>query len=333
MKNKRILILSLLIVFLLSIIGTMIYIYIPKKTKQKCNEISKIILQNKSACKTCPNGLKEILLEKRNEIWYVNKDFKAKENDVSRLLSTIEYMEIKRPVGVLERENILKRMDVQRTTVKLFCNEKLFKKILVGGNASDGLGTYMIIEDSLESEPYVFHLPGHNGFLNSRFSCEEVNWRDKTIWDLTYGEIKKIEIIYPDSISSFDIEKNGDEYRFMQKTEKDTTINWENIKSYFNNFGWNELHMSCEKILADNKNFSTNEIKQRKPFFEISITLTNDSIINLKGIRKNSSERGRTQNSEYDTERFYGVIKNDLLLIQYQKFNEILKRNNDFYIQ
>ena len=33
-------------------------------------------------------------LGKKNEIWYVNKDFKAKENELNRLLNTIEYMEI-----------------------------------------------------------------------------------------------------------------------------------------------------------------------------------------------------------------------------------------------
>jgi len=329
MKKNKILILSLLITVLLSIIGTMIYIYIPKKAKKKCNEISKIILQNKSACETCPNGLKEVSLEKKNGIWYVNKNFKAKEKDVDRLLHTIENMEIKRPVGVLERENILKRMDVQRTTVKLFCNDILSKNILVGGNASNQLGTYMIIEDTLESEPYVFHLPGHNGFLNSRFSCEEINWRDKTIFNFSISEVKKVEIIYPDSISSFNIEKNGHEYIFMTKTEKDTTINWKNIKSYFENFE----NKSCEKILTDNSEFSTEEIKKRKPFFELYITLKNDSIVNLQGIRKNSSEKGRTKNLPYDTERFYGKINNDLLLIQYQIFNEILKKNNDFYIK
>ena len=329
MKKNKVLILSLSITILLSIIGTMIYIYMPKKVEKKCNEISKIILQNKSACKTCPNGLKEVSLERKNGIWYVNKNFKAKEKDIDRLLHTIENIEIKRPVGVLERENILKRMDVQRTTVKLFCNEILLKNILVGGNTSNQLGTYMIIEDTLDSEPYVFHLPGHNGFLNSRFSCEEINWRDKTIFNFSASEVKKIEITYPDSISSFNINKNENEYIFMQKSKKDTTLNWEKIKSYFENFE----NISCEKILTDNSEFSTEEIKKRTPFFELSITLKNDSIVKLQGIQKNSSEKGRTKDLPYDTERFYGKINNDLLLIQYQKFNEILKKHNDFYIK
>ena len=54
---------------------------------------------------------------------------------------------------------------------------------------------------------------------------------------------------------------------------------------------------------------------------------------NEKGIRKNSSQRGRTQNLKYDTERFYGEINNDLLLIQYQNFNEILKINEALNIE
>ena len=54
-------------------------------------------------------------------------------------------------------------------------------------------------------------------------------------------------------------------------------------------------------------------------------TLKSRRKINLKGIRKKSSEKGRSQNQKYDPERFYGLFNNKLILIQYQQFEKILK--------
>ena len=326
---------------LILILGIIIYLFLTKNDlgkeilnineKREVKEIRKIILKNKTACPTCPNGVKEVLLEKKDTNWYVNNEFRANENQIDLLLETIENMDIQRPVGVNERPNILKRMDVQHTTVKLFYNTNNVKTIRVGGNTQDQLGTYMIIEDSLKNEPYVFHIPGFKGYLNSRFSCEETNWIDKTIFNFPKEEITKIEITYPNNLDdSFSIEKLKSNKIIFKEEKKDSLILDSIVAlSYFENFE----NVFCEKVLNDNAKFSTEEIKKRTALFNISIVLKNDSKINLKGIQKNSSERGRTKDSPYDTERFYGYIDNHLLLIQYQKLSKILKTKNDFYIK
>jgi len=333
---------SILLILILAL-GSIIYLFLVKsdlgqemikKTKgiqERENEISKIILTNKTACPNCPNGVKEVILERKKDNWYVNEKFIANENQIELLLTTIEEMKVKRPIGVLEMENVLKRIDVQRTKVELFSNTHNIKNILVGGNTADQLGTYMIIETEEDTLTKVFHIPGFSGYLNSRFSCEETNWRDKKIFNLSNNEIKKIEITdYTNPKWSFIIEElKSNKFRLIRDSIGAVLIDDTLAKKYFKNFN----NIFCEKILSDNVEFSTNEVKQRTPFLKISISLKNDSLIILKGIRKNSSERGRTQNSKYDTERFYGEINNDLLLIQYQNFNEILKINNVFNIE
>ena len=335
---------NILILFTLTLVlGVIIYIFLAKsdlgkeilkKTtgeQKKTNEITKIILKNKTACSTCPNGVKEVVLEKKKNNWYVNQQFIANKNQIDLLLKTIKEMKVKRPIGVLEIKNILKRMDVQRTKVELFSNTKNVKTIFIGGNTADQLGTYMIIKDTLNTEPYVFHIPGFNGYLNSRFSCEETNWRDKKIFNLENNKIEKVEIInYKEPNLSFSVEKlKSNEFRLIRDSAEMALIDYTLAEKYFKKIN----NIFCEKILSDNVDFSTNEIKKRAPFFQISISLTNDSLVILKGIRKNSSERGRTKNLNYDNERFYGEIRNDLLLIQYQNFNEILKINNVFNIE
>ena len=211
LMKKKISILTILIL----ILSILIYFILSKNNFFKSEDINqnkdltKIILSNKSICEKCPKGLKEVQLEKRQK-WYVNNKYKANENQINILLETIKKMTIQRPVGVNERSNILKRLDTQRTKVELIKNSDTIKTILVGGNTADQLGTYMIIKDSLNNEPYVFHIDGFNGYLNSRFSCEESNWIDKTIFNLSKKEISKIELNYlDDNNKSFWIEKSN----------------------------------------------------------------------------------------------------------------------------
>ena len=82
--------------------------------------------------------------------------------------------------------------------------------------------------------------------------------------------------------------------------------------------------------MKNNKEFNVNKIKEREPFFTINVKLKNGEKTKLHGIRKKSSLKGRSKNKTYDTERFYGVFKNELILIQYQQFEKILKKSSDF---
>ena len=61
----------------------------------------------------------------------------------------------------------------------------------------------MILENS--SEPYVVSIPGFNGYLSSRFSCEENDWKDKIIFNYDKNEIESVHLNYRDTIHSFKI--------------------------------------------------------------------------------------------------------------------------------
>lgn len=250
---------------------------------------------------------KIVSLSKKNKKWELENGFPVREEAISYLLETIRDMQIKRPVALKEKENIIKRMSTQRTKVSIFSNGENIKTIYIGGNTQDQLGTYMILDKS--SEPYVLSVPGFNGYLSSRFSCEKNTWKEKIIFNLNKDEIKKIEINYRDTMNSFKIHSN------------------DSISSqYFSNF----KKVSCEKFLKNNKDFNVEEIKKREPIFHINIDMSNGEKIKLKGFEKKSSIKGRTKNKNYDNERFYGLFKDELILIQYQQFKNILKKKDDF---
>ena len=249
---------------------------------------------------------KTVILKKENEVWKLKNGFAVKKEAISYLLETLRDIEIKRPVAVNEKENILKRMSVQRTKVSIFSREKKIKTIYVGGNTQDQLGTYMILENS--SEPYVVSIPGFNGYLSSRFSCEENDWKDKIIFNYDKNEIESIHLNYRDTIHSF-------------KIYSDDNIS----NKYFSNF----KNISSEKFLKNNRDFNIEEIKNRTPIFDISLNLKNGEKIELIGFEKKSSSRGRTSIKNYDTERFYGLFNGELILIQYQQFKNILIKRKE----
>ena len=249
---------------------------------------------------------KEVILKKENEVWKLKNGFAVKKEAINYLLETLRDIEIKRPVAVNEKENIIKRMSIQRTKVSLYSNEKKIKTMYVGGNTQDQLGTYMILENS--SEPYVVSIPGFNGYLSSRFSCEENDWKDKIIFNYDNNEIESVHLNYRDTINSFKIYSDDSS----------------SIK-YFSNF----KNISSEKFLKNNRDFNIEEIKKRKPIFDISLNLKNGKKIELIGFEKKSSLRGRTSIKDYDTERFYGLFNGELILIQYQQFKNILIKRKD----
>ena len=111
---------------------------------------------------------------------------------------------------------------------------------------------------------------------------------------------------------------------------KEFHYNWlysnDNISNkYFSYF----KNISSEKFLKNNRDFNIEEIKKRKPIFDISLSLKNGEKIELIGFEKKSSLRGRTSIKNYDTERFYGLFNGELILIQYQQFKNILIKRNE----
>ena len=207
-------------------------------------------------------------------------------------------MKIKRPLTTNEKNNILKRMSTQRTQVKIFSNKKILKTIYVGGDTQDQLGTYMILDNSNE------HIFENTKLKNVDLRFLKINdWKEKTIFNYKKDEIEKISVKNKDIGKSFEINSS------------DSISN-----IYFSNFE----NINCEKFLKNNNQFSIQEILNREVIFEINIKLKNGNSSSLKAFEKKSSEKGRSKNKKFDTERFYALFKNELILVQYNQFENIL---------
>ena len=234
-------------------------------------------------------SLEKLILQRNRQQteWSLNDTLIANPYSINLLLKTIKEMQIKQPIARSALENVIKRMAIQNTKVDFFKNNKKIKTIYIGGETADQLGTFMMIEGA--TEPYIVHIPGFNGYLSSRFSCKEQLWRSKKI--------------FPKQIKTVTYKKNNSKIGYSNSQKK--------IQNIY-----------CEKFITNNKNLEK-DIKSRTPFITIEISTETGSKEHLYCIRKKTVNKIKYKNQEYDEERFYGLINNTIMLIQYKQFKEI----------
>ena len=250
------------------------------------NLITKITLQNRS--------LDYVELSRVDSNWTLNDSLIANQNLINIVLKTIKEMRVKSPIARAALPNIIKRMAIQNTELNIFKKNKKIKTIYIGGETPDQLGTFMMIHGA--KEPYIVHIPGFNGYLSSRFSCNESIWKSKRIFN---QKITKAE------------------YTFQNTTDYIETINLPELNNIY-----------CESFLTNNKNFKINNIIQREPFLKLKTIDSEGDFTTLYCIRKNPVNKEKYKEHKYDRERFYGFSKNSLMLIQYNQFQKIFQQES-----
>lgn len=251
--------------------------------------INQITLQNRNLEKI------KLYRDKDEKEWILNDSIKANQYLINLLLKTIKEIRIKSPIARAALPNIIKRMAIQHTKVEIWVNKKKKHVIYIGGETPDQLGTYMMIEGAIE--PYVVHIPGFNGYLSSRFSCKTHLWRSKELFH--------------------------DNIQFAEYTLQSETIKTNFIISNHNIKYLQNIY--CESYLINHDQFNIDEIKNRTPFCSIQIKTVDDKKQTLFCIRKKPVNKQKYIEHQYDRERFYGIINNTIMLIQYQQFNEFIQ--------
>lgn len=250
--------------------------------------INKIILSNRNLDTIVFNRNKDY------QTWYLNNDIQVSPSSMNLLLKTLKEMRIKSPISRAALKNVINRMSTQNTKVQIYYKNKLSKTIFIGGETQDQLGTYMMLENAIE--PYVIHIPGFNGYLSSRFSCKELFWRNRNIFDRQSGTLNIIS------------------------NNNNCLVELNNLKDIY-----------CESFIYDNNDFKSSDILQRKSFVKIYFKNKKETKV-FYGFRKNPVKKEKYKEHLYDRERFYGLwdtlsTNNPLMLIQYQQFEGIVENN------
>jgi hypothetical protein len=155
------------------------------------------------------NNREIILSRDTSGTWLVNGNL-AQPAKISSFLETLSELEVKYPVPLVARNNVITRMatlakkvEVYQVKplisifgkVRLFSKERLVKTYYVGDVTADNQGTFMLMEGS--EQPYVVHIPNFRGFISARYSALEYEWRDYTVFHAGIGEIKSVKVEFP----------------------------------------------------------------------------------------------------------------------------------------
>jgi len=274
--------------------------------------------------------------------WLLNDTYPVRDENIVTFFKTLIWIEVREPVPTSHLEDVISRLSAIATKVEIYQKVyriDLFNKIkwfpytkktktfYVGDATSDQTGTYMLMENS--SMPFITYIPGFRGFLSTRFSPLEKDWRNPGIFNYRLNDIKSVQldfVEYPEH--SFKIVNNGDRTFALfnpseigDKTYPFDTLKVLNYMSSFDNVNFEALVNHISK---------KDSILKSPPLYIFSIELSNGDKNIVKTYKKWAVEGEEDTEGNpviYDRDRMYALVNGDkdFVLIQYYVFDRILK--------
>lgn len=292
------------------------------------HSISKIFLASRSK--------NPILLEKINGVWMVNNKYKAAENPLKNLLHTLRDIRMQSIPSKGHVKSIMEGIAVYGIKVELYDSDgKKIKTFYIGGTTQQEYGTYFFMEHG--TQPYIMEIPHFAGNLRERFDLDEMDWRDKTVFDFTFTRVESIQLDYPlQSDSGFRIVKEENEYGIYSpsnnNSKKKLMANQE-FKNYLNHFE----NIGAEAIQNDHP--IKKEIAKLQPYCIISVQLTGQSSATTYRFYPIAGDTTGAVNYIFDPElvamgKYFRLhvdrSDGDFLLVQYPNVMGIFRKRQDF---
>ncbi|HLN52593.1 MAG TPA: DUF4340 domain-containing protein [Lentimicrobium sp.] len=284
----------------------------------------------------------KVLLEKNaSGTWKLNSKFTALQENVNTLLQTFANIEVREPVAKAGRDNILKMMASKSTKVeiyqlrfrihfgklKLFPHEKLTKTYYVGDATMDNTGTYALMEGA--DTPVVIYMPGLRGFIASRFSTLESDWRVHTIFNKKLPDIDNIKVEFLDQpAESYKVVNvNNQSLKLIRLIDNSEVKGYDTLKlvSFVNAF----RRMNYEALLNDMEPQRKDSIMNSAPKHIITLTAKDGSKQSVRTfVRLLPKPEVNVFDGSlitYDMDRMYGLVnEEDFVIIQFFVFDKIL---------
>jgi len=274
--------------------------------------------------------------------WKLNNSLSASSEMVNGMLKTLLLVDIKRPVAKSARNNIIRMMASKSVKVeiyqmvyrvnifgwiKLFPHEKRTKTYFVGDATQDNMGTYMLMEGS--EDPYVVYIPGFRGFVATRYSSYETDWRGHGIFNSKLPDIKQVSVQYSDDPqNSFSIVNNDNRNFILTSLADNITVqDFDTIKviQYLGSFH----KINFESFLNDMPKHEFDSIVATPP----SVVISLDDKVGKRFVMKawkRKADKGETDMQgnpvEWDRDRLFAQVEGsrELVAIQYFVFDPIL---------
>jgi hypothetical protein len=288
----------------------------------------------------------EVLLERdQNGRWTVNGKYTAHQLKVRSFLKTLQDLQVRNPVPIAARNNVITRMSaiakkveiyqvVPRINffnlIKLFPHEKNTKTYYVGDVTPDNQGTFMLMEGA--EEPYVINIPNFRGFVAARYSTKLSDWRDYTVFATPIGDIRSVKVEFPMAQNEsyrFDVDDSKNirltGLSGMQPVSGFDTIRTLNFLSAFQDIRFESLLGELlEKSYIDS-------VLSSVPKTIISLTDKSGGVNEVKIFNKKGfadiTEHQVNMFQPVDLDRAYALVNDgeDFVLIQYYSFDRVTR--------
>lgn len=306
------------------------------------NKITKIVIEDRE------KNISKVV--KQDSIWMVNDKFQASPLMVSTMLETLREMRIREPVARAAHENIIKQLSARNTRIdvytesylinlgfiKLFKREKLEKSIYIGNETMDNTGTFMLIKGT--KDPCVIHIPNFRGYLSSRFTAVENDWKMHTIFKYKPQEIASIKVEIPDyPQEGFELYAEENTFHIKRLADGELLKDFDTLKvtAFISSF----FELNFENIATNIPQIHKDTIFSKNPSFIFTVKDKAGKEKKLKTFIKMNegtwvSENDKTNFYEiFDINRMYGLMdgSSDTLILQYFAFDNIIKPVSYFY--
>jgi hypothetical protein len=280
--------------------------------------------------------------------WMVDDKYAGQKSTINMLLTTMLELEVKEPVALSARNNVIKQLAVSSVKVeiyqwkyridlfgriRLFPHEKLTKVYYVGGATQSNRGSFMLMENS--SEPFVCYLPGLRGFVSPRYMPIGKYWRDYTVFRKNFREIASVKLEFPAQPEQSYIVKNDHERRLNLVSLADNTDipDFDTLKVM--NFLTSFSKIDFEALVNDMDKKMKDSILSSQPFAVLILTDTNGVSATVRAYHKPTDPGGLDDQGKpvlYDLDRLYALVNNgqDFTLAQFLVFDKILRPKSYF---
>lgn len=286
-----------------------------------------------------------VLLERQDTGWTVNGKYEAQPQMIDNILYTLDKLRIKMPVALSSHNNVIRDMAGTNTKVeiyqivprinlfnkiKLFPHETITKVFYIGNVTQDNSGTYVLKEGA--DKAYIVHLHGFRGFVSSRFSTDEEDWRKHTIYSTEMRDIASFKLEFKNSPGSgFVINRIGD-LKFEMKHLDGTPVDVDTIRmlNLLNSFKDARFEAFLTDIAENRRDSIINS-----PFEERLTLVTKDgteSVVTTYPMKPKAPDYLIEEFLDDDIDHKYAYITNDdeLVMIQEFAFSKFLQ-SVDYY--
>lgn len=177
------------------------------------------------------NNTQADLRREADGLWYFyskknNRTYLANEGVMNILLQTITNIRTRIAVAKRAVDHTVKSIASTGKKVEIYDKKgNILKVYYVGGSADEGKGTHMIMEGS--NMPYIVYYPKWQGTLDTRYTVDEMTWRDRAVFRVNPSDLEFVEVKYFDKSqedASFRIERKGADTYEVQPVYPSTPV-------------------------------------------------------------------------------------------------------------